>query len=236
MDSGSHNKGLEKEIIFFIILIVQFCGQLQWNNFFPKNIKININFYAKLYVPSQGYSTIGLKPDILTRLQNITNVYYPGMFLPSTLIILMNEVKRGYYSVNLHSLRLDLSGRYNSITIRLDVSDWLRENYKEMSEDYEKKYNVKGFSRFTSYFLANLFESKLDSQNHVIRLKEADFGWLQEEYAKFKANNKGKYPVPTFEKFADVYLNELSNKIKAAREILTLSNISSNLDFTNKKN
>lgn len=187
-------------------------------------------------MPSQGYSTIGLKPDILTRLQNITNVYYPGMFLPSTLIILMNEVKRGYYSVNLHNLRLDLSGRYNSITIRLDVSDWLRENYKKMSEDYEKKYNAKGFSRFTSYFLANLFESKLDAQNHVIRLKEADFGWLQEEYTEFKANSKGKYSVPTFEKFADVYLNELSNKIKAAREILTMSNISSNLDFTNKKN
>jgi len=186
-------------------------------------------------VPSQGYSTIGLKPDILLRLQNITNVYFPGMFLPSTLIILMNEVKRGFYSVNLHSLRLDVSGRYNSITIRLDVSDWLRENYKEMSEEYEKKYNIKGFSRFTSYFLANLFESKLDSQNHVIRLKEADFSWLQEEYAKFKANNKGKCPVPTFEKFADVYLNEMSYKIKAAREILTLSNISSNLDFTSKK-
>lgn len=184
-------------------------------------------------MPGKGYSTIGLKPDLLTRLHSITDTYYPGMFLPSTLIILMNEVKRGNYTVNIHNIRLDLSGHYNSITIRMDVSDWLKENYKELKEKYEQKYHVKCFSRFTSYFLANLFESKLDAQNHVIRLNESDFEWLQEEYVKFKANNKLRYPIPTFAKFADVYLNELSGKIKAAKEILTLSNLSSSLVFKN---
>jgi tRNA(Met) C34 N-acetyltransferase TmcA len=178
-------------------------------------------------MPGKGYSTIGLKPDLLTRLHNITNTYYPGMFLPSTLIIMMNEVKRGYYTVNLHNISLDLSGRYNSITIRLDVDEWLKENYKELKEKYEQKYHVRCFSRFTSYFLANLFESKLDAQNHVIRLKESNFEWLQEEYVKFKANSKLEYPVPAFAKFADVYLNELSNKIKVAKEVLTLPNFSS---------
>jgi hypothetical protein len=186
-------------------------------------------------VPGKGYSTIGLKPDLLARLQNITNTYYPGMFLPSTLIIMMNEVKRGYYSVNSHNIKLDSSGRYSSITIRLDVDEWLKENYAELKEKYEQKYHVKCFTTFTSYFLANLFESKLDTQNHVIRLKESDFEWLQEEYAKFKANSKLKYPIPTFEKFADTCLNELFNKVKAAKEILTLTNFSSNLDFKSTK-
>ncbi|MDG7050504.1 MAG: hypothetical protein JRZ94_04800 [Nitrososphaerota archaeon] len=178
-------------------------------------------------MPGKGYSTIGLKPDLLTRLHNITDTYYPGMFLPSTLIIMMNEVKRGYYTVNLHNIRLDLSGRYNSITIRLDVDEWLKENYKELKEKYEQKYHVRCFSRFTSYFLANLFESKLDAQNHVIRLKESNFEWLQEEYSRFKANSKPEYGVPTFAKFADIYLNELSDKIKIAKEVLTMPNFSS---------
>lgn len=185
------------------------------------------------HMPGKGYSTIGLKPDLLARLHSITNTYYPGMFLPSTLIIIMNEVKRGYYSVNFHNIKLDLSGRYNSITIRSDVNDWLKKNYTESKEKYEQKYHVKCFTTFTSYFLANLFESKLDAQNHVIKLKESDFEWLQEEYVKFKVDSKLKYTIPTFEKFADVCLNELFNKIKAAQEILTLANFSSNLDFKN---
>ena len=186
-------------------------------------------------MPGNGYATIGLKPDLLARLQNTTNTHYPGMFLPSTLIIMMNEVKRGYYSVSLHNIKLDSSGRYNSITIRLDVDDWLKKNYKELKERYEQKYNVKCFTTFTSYFLANLFESKHDAQNHVIRLKESDFEWLQEEYMKFKSDSKLKYPIPTFEKFADVCINELFNKIQTAQEILTLTNFSSNLDFKNIK-
>ena len=184
-------------------------------------------------MPGKGFSTIGLKSDLIARLQNITNTYYPGMFLPSTLIIMMNEVKRGYYSVGFHNIKLNSSGRYNTITIRLDVADWLQENYKKLKEKYEQKYPVKCLSVFTSYFLANLFESKLDAQNHTINLKESDFEWLREEYVKFKADGKLEYQIPTFEKFADVYLNELFKKIKAAQEILSLANFSSNLDFKN---
>jgi hypothetical protein len=188
-------------------------------------------------VPGKGYSTIGLKPDLLTRLRHITDMYYPGMFLPSTLIIMMNEIKHGYYNVNLHNIKLDLSGRYSSITIRLDVDAWLKESYDELKEKYEEKYRVKCFTKFISYFLANLFESKLDAQNHVIRLKESDFEWLQEEYIKFKSSSKTKYETLTFEKFADVSLNELFKKIKLAMEILTLTDFSSNLNFKNiKKN
>ncbi len=53
------------------------------------------------------------------------------MFLPSTLIIIMNEIKRGYYSVESHKIKLDLSGRYNTITIRSDVKEWLVENHEK---------------------------------------------------------------------------------------------------------
>jgi len=45
-------------------------------------------------VPSKGYATIGLKPAILAKLQKNTDEYYPGMFLLSALIMLMNEIKR----------------------------------------------------------------------------------------------------------------------------------------------
>lgn len=186
-------------------------------------------------MPGKGYSTIGLKPDLQKRLHHITDTYYPGMFLPSTLIIMMNEVKRKFYSVNLHNLKLDSSGRYSSITIRLDVNNWLKENYKDLKEKYEQKYHVRSFSTFTSYFLANLFESKFDAQNHIIRLKESDFVWLEEEYMKFKSNSKSTNPIPTFERFADVCLNELFNKIQTAQEILTLKNFSNNLDFQDIK-
>ena len=76
-------------------------------------------------MPAKGYSTIGLKPAILKKLHEITDKSYSGMFLPSTLIIMMNEIKNGSYSVELHNIRLDLSGHYNTITIRLDVQQWL---------------------------------------------------------------------------------------------------------------
>jgi len=178
--------------------------------------------HAYLLLPGKGYATVGLKPAVQTRLQNITDMYYPGMFLPSTLIIMMNEVKRGYYSIEPHNIRVDLSGRYNSITIRSDVHNWLEKNYEELSKEYAEKYKAECFSKFVSYFMINMFESKLDTQNHVIRLKESDFGWLQEEYKKRKTGTANKYDVPTFDRFADLYINELLEKIKAARSILTL--------------
>lgn len=172
-------------------------------------------------MPGKGYSTIGIKPSISSRLHNLTDTFYPGMFLPSTLIILMNEVQLGHYSVDVHRLSLDLSGRYNTLTIRSDVKQWLNDNFEILGEDYKKKYDVKCFANFLSYFLANLFESKFDSQNHVIRLKESDFEWLQNEYKK-QQKNKSKSKQVTFERFADSYVNEILSKIKQARELLTI--------------
>jgi len=170
-------------------------------------------------MPGKGYSTIGLKPSISSRLQNLTDTFYPGMFLPSTLIILMNEVQLGYYSVDRHRLSLDLSGRYNTITIRSDVKEWLNHSFELLGQDYRERYNAKCFANFLSYFLANLFESKYDSQNHVIRLKGSDFEWLQNEY-KSQQKNRARSKQVTFERFADSYVNEILDKIKRARELL----------------
>ena len=170
-------------------------------------------------MPGKGYSTFGMKPVITTRLQEATDKSYPGMFLPSTLIIIMNEIKREYYSVESHKIRLDLSGSYNTITIRSDVKEWLVENHEKLGKEYEEKYNVKCFTKFVSYFIVNMIESKNDAQNHSISLKESDFNWLQEEYKKQKKNLQG---ISSFERFADIYINDLLGKIKAAKEILTL--------------
>ncbi len=170
-------------------------------------------------MPGKGYSTFGMKPVITTRLQEATDKSYPGMFLPSTLIIIMNEIKRGYYSVESHKIKLDLSGRYNTITIRSDVKEWLVENHEKLANEYEERYNVKCFTKFVSYFIINMLESKSDAQNHSISLKESDFNWLQEEYKKQKNKLQG---VSSFERFADIYINDLLGKIKAAKEILTL--------------
>jgi hypothetical protein len=172
-------------------------------------------------MPGQGYSTIGLKPVILEKLHNITDEFFPGMFLPSTLIIMMNEIKRGYYSVNTHNLRLNLEGNYNSITIRSDVKEWLEENYKNFGEEYKKNYRVKSFAHFLSYFLVNMFQSKAEAQNHVIKLKASDFKWLIEEYKKQQENLKNKNDNQTFDQFADGFLKELLNKVNEAKKILT---------------
>ena len=170
-------------------------------------------------MPGKGYSTVGMKPVITSRLQEATDKSYPGMFLPSTLIIIMNEVKNGYYSVESHKIKLDLSGRYNTITIRSDVKEWFVENHEKLGEEYEERYNVKCFTKFVSYFIINMLESKSDAQNHSISLKESDFNWLQEEYKKQKKDLQG---ISSFERFADIYINDLLVKIKAAKEILTL--------------
>jgi len=170
-------------------------------------------------MPGKGYSTFGMKPVITTRLQEATDKSYPGMFLPSTLIIIMNEIKRGYYSVESHKIKLDLSGRYNTITIRSDVKEWLVENHERLAKEYEEKYNVKCFTKFVSYFIINMLESKSDAQNHSISLKESDFNWLHEEYKKQRKSLQG---ISSFERFADIYINDLLGKIKAAKEILTL--------------
>ena len=99
-------------------------------------------------MPSRGYSTIGLKPAVISRLHKITDEYYPGMFLPSTLIIMMNEVKRGYYEVATHNIKSDFSGQYTSLTIRSDVKAWLEDNHKRFGEDYKEKYKTSSFAQF----------------------------------------------------------------------------------------
>ncbi len=167
-------------------------------------------------MPSVGYSTVGLKRCIMTRLHEVTDRFYPGMFYPSTLIIMMNEVKLGRYSVQSHQIALDLSGDYKTLTIRSDVGNWLRESYQTLGEQYKSEYPVKSFASFVNYFLGNLFESKLDAQRNVIRLEESEFEWLWKEYSKQNSNE-----TVTFERFADSYINELLYKIKAARELLS---------------
>lgn len=171
-------------------------------------------------MPGQGYSTIGLKPSIIEKLHNITDEYFPGMFLPSTLIIMMNEIKRGYYSVETHNIKIDLEGRYNSLTIRSDVKLWLEENYTNLSEEYKKKYRSKSFAQFLSYFLLNMIESKSEAQNHVIKLKASDFKWLIEEYKK--RQSEGQQNEKTFEGFANEFLRELLKKVNEAKKILTV--------------
>lgn len=171
-------------------------------------------------MPGEGYSTIGLKPSILEKLHGITDEYFPGMFLPSTLIIMMNEIKRGYYNVEPHNIKLDLSGKYNSITIRLDVKNWLEKNYSDFFEDYSKKYRIKSFAQFISYFLMNTFESKVEAQNHVIKLKASDFKWLIAEYRKRQHGKDSKNNNLTFERFADKFLKELLDRVSEAKKIL----------------
>jgi hypothetical protein len=173
-------------------------------------------------VPSQGYATIGLKPAILAKLQKITDEYYPGMFVPSALIIMMNEVKRGYYTVDACTIKEDFAGRYTSLTIRSDVKAWLDENYEKCKDEYGRKYKVNSFTQFASYFMLNMFESKAKSQNFVLKLKEADFAWLEAEYQKRKQEYRTKYSVYTFEQFADAFLKELLDKVNEAKRVLTI--------------
>lgn len=144
------------------------------------------------------------------------------MFLPSALIIMMNEIKRGYYSVEMHNINADFSGLYTSLTIRSDVKSWLEENYENLKEEYDIKYKTNSYTQFAGIFMLNVFESKAAAQDNVIRLKEADFRWLVEEYGKRKQDYKTKHGVYTFEQFADVFLKELLDKVNTAKKILTI--------------
>src|SRR5579863_1960471 len=173
-------------------------------------------------MPSQGYATIGLKPAIISKLQTATDEYYPGMFLPSALIIIMNEIKREYYTIGMHNIKIDFSGRYTSLTVRSDVKEWFEENYKILKEKYEKKYRANNFTKFASIFMLNMFESKADSRNNIVNLKEADFAWLKSEYDQRKKEYEIKYGVKTFEHFADVFLKDLLERINSAKKMLTL--------------
>lgn len=173
-------------------------------------------------MPSKGYETIGLKPAILKQLQIETDKYYPGMFVPSALIMMMNEVKRGDYYVKMHNIKIDFSGSYTSLTMRSDVKVWLEENYNNLIDEYAEKYKIRNFTRFVSVFLINMFESKRNSQQYIIKLKESDFRWLEEEYKKRKEEYKLKYNILNFDNFADFFVKELLKKFNAAKEILTI--------------
>ena len=173
-------------------------------------------------MPSQGYVTIGLKPTIFKRLQKATDEFFPGMFLPSALIIMMNEIKRNDYSMKMHNMDLDFSGKSTSLTLRSDIKEWLEENYNNLNEKYNKKYGSTSFTQFASLFLINVFESKADSRNYNINLKESDYVWLKHEYKKRKQEYKVKYGVNTFERFSDVFLKEIFTRLNSAKEILTL--------------
>ena len=173
-------------------------------------------------MPGKGYSTIGLKPGILSRLEHLTHIFYPGMFLPSTLIMLMNEVKLERYSVATHRMAIDLTGKYSSLTIRSDVRTWLEENHKKLESEYKETYRSRCFAHFTSYFLANLFESKFTSRKNVIGLNESDFEWLQKEYLRRRKESGSSTELATFGRFADQYINDLLQRVKAAKEILSV--------------
>ena len=172
-------------------------------------------------MPGKGYSTIGVKPAVMERLQQITDRNYLGMFLPSTLIIMMNEVKAERYSIHTHKLRLDLTGRYNTITIRADIKEWLKSNYGENKEKYLELYNVKCFTKFVSYFIVNMIESKNDLENNALKMNESDFTWLHEEFKK-RRKTTAKYRTANFEQFVDGFVSEIIEKVKTAREVLTV--------------
>ena len=173
-------------------------------------------------MPSDGYSTIGLKPAILVKLQEATDKYYPGMFIPSTLIIMMNEIKRGHYCVDMHSIKPDFSGHYTSLTIRSDVKSWLQENYANLQEDYGRKYGTNSFTQFACVFMLNMLESKAGIQSNILRIRESDFLWLVDKYNEKKIHYQHKYGTQTFEQFTDVFLREILDKIDAAKRILSV--------------
>ena len=172
-------------------------------------------------MPAKGYSTIGMKPSVISKLQDVTDRNYLGMFLPSTLIIMMNEIKAERYQVHSHKLQLDLTGRYNSITVRSDVKEWLQENYKVLSQEYQEKYRITCFTKFVSYFLFNMIESKNDTQNNTLNLKETDFKFLHKEYQKQKKILKNEMKL-NFEQFVDKYISELFSKMEMAKKVLTV--------------
>ena len=172
-------------------------------------------------MPGKGYSTIGVKPAVMERLQQITDKNYLGMFLPSTLIIMMNEVKAERYTIHAHKLRLDLTGRYNTITIRSDIKEWLKSNYEENKEEYLELYNVKCFTRFVSYFIVNMIESKNDLENNALKMNEGDFKLLHDEYKK-RRKTTAKYRTANFEQFVDGFVSEIIEKVRTARKVLTV--------------
>jgi len=121
----------------------------------------------------------------------------------------------------MQNIKADFSGRYTSLTIRSDVKVWLEEKYEKLKDDYDRKYKANSFTQFAGVFMLNMFESKAAAKDNVIRIKEADFRWLAEEYEKRKQEYRSKYGVQSFEQFADIFLKELLEKVNTARKLLT---------------
>jgi hypothetical protein len=108
------------------------------------------------------------------------------MFIPSTLVIIMNKIKRGHYSVNMHNVKPDFTGRYTSVTIKLDVKSWLEDNYATLGGEYGKKYGTNSFTQFACVFLLKILQSKAKIQNYVLKIRESDFLWLIDIYNERK--------------------------------------------------
>jgi hypothetical protein len=135
---------------------------------------------------------------------------------------MMNEIKRGNYSVGLHNVIPDFSGQYSSLTIRSDVKSWLLKNYVELREEYDKKYGTNCFTRFTCVFILNMLQSKAGMQNNVLKLRESNFVWLMDKYKERRRQYPHQWTTQTFEQFADVFLKEILEKMDEAKRILTM--------------
>jgi hypothetical protein len=70
--------------------------------------------------------------------------------------------------------------------------------------------------------MINVFESKAKSNRFIIRLKEADFLWLEDEYDKRKEEYKMQFGTIDFDKFVDLFIKELFEKLNQAKKILTM--------------
>ena len=55
--------------------------------------------------------------------------------------------------------------------------------------------------------MLNVFESKAKTNRFLIKLKESDFLWLEEEYTKRKEAYRNQYGTIDFDKFADLFIN-----------------------------
>ena len=182
-------------------------------------------------MPKEGFATIAIKPTTNEKLQKITDQIH-SMFIPSTLIMLMNEIKNKEYDVHQHNQSSDLRGNYIAITIRDDVIEWFEEKFEEFGEEYESKYEIKKFTKFVNYFILNMIESRIDFQNQSIHLNTSNFVWFQNKYQKQKKNLHDL----TFEEFTNIYIGDLLSKIdkekmyEAATQKTRHENIFDNVD------
>ncbi len=159
-------------------------------------------------MPNKGFHTIPLKSIVIKKLQKITDEMYCGMFIPSTLIMMINEIKKKNYIIFTSKQILDLPGRYVSITVRSDVYQWLKEKNKILAAEYENKYKIKRFAKFVNYFILNMVDSKIYSQNMSINLNESNFNLLQTEYKDRKKNLQNL----TFDEFVNIHIrNSFTN-------------------------